>query len=463
MPGVKGSLVRKAVVAIAATGLVAGAGVAYGVQAVVSGQPVTYKLGAQSPQSRTAALRSAINHGATSSTTGSSGTTNYQTARVSGSMSATVSGMPGIVGMFGGLSGAGGGAAVLGAGKPITFGASGSGEIDLATHEGEGSIQITGTASTLLGGAVQVRVVGNTAYVSVPVLSGLDGGKAWVAIPVPETLSSKVSQFQSFYYTHTGGLLDILKPISTSITKSGTATVNGHVTTVYTAVINVASIIHETAPPNMASQTQSLASSVHATVNAYVGSSGLVRRVTGNVTGSLPLSSALQALMGGTAPSKLPGLGHSLGGTALRSLPKLPLPKLPVHLPKLPLPKLPSTPITFSTTASVTFSSFGLAVNVSAPPANQTASLSSLMESMMKMLGSLKGIFGGSGSGSSSSGGGLGGILKGLGGSGSGSSSSGGGLGGILKGLGGSGGGSGSGSSGGGLGGIFGGSGSGPF
>ncbi len=436
MPGVKGLLVRKAVVAIAAAGLVAGAGVAYGVQAVVSGQPVTYRLDAQSPHSRTAALRSTVNHAATSLTTGSSGTTGYQTARVSGSVSATVSGMPGIVGMFSGSSGVAGGAAVPGAGNPITFGASGSGEVDLATHEGEGSIQITGTASTLLGGAVQVRVVGNTVYVSVPVLSGLDGGKAWVALPVPKTLSSKVSQFQSFYYTHSGGLLDILKPISTSITKSGTATVNGHITTVYTAVINVASIMHEMVLPNVASQAQSLASSVHATVNAYVGSSGLVRRVTGSVTGSLPLSSVLQALMGGDAPSTLPRLGHSLGGTALRSLPKLPLPKLPVHLPKSPLPKLPSTPITFSTTASVTFSSFGLAVNVSAPPANQTASLSSLMKSMMKMLGSLKGIFGGSGGGSSSSGGGLGGILKGLGGSGGGSSSSGGGLGGFFGGSG---------------------------
>ncbi|MHB8263357.1 MAG: hypothetical protein ACYDGY_06390 [Acidimicrobiales bacterium] len=461
MSGLKVLLAKKAIAVIAATGLVAGAGVAYGVQAVVSGQSASFQLNTQSARAGTAALQSSGTSGVSDSTGGGgslSGTTNYQTAKVSGSVSATVSGLPGMFGMLG-TSAASGNSAH---GHSATFGASGNGEIDLATREGEGAIQIDGLVGTLLGGAVQVRVVGNTAYVSAPVLAGLDGGKAWVAIPLPKSpASSKFPQFQSFYYTHSGGLLNILKPVSTSITKSGTATVNGHDTTVYKAVINVGSVAASMVPSGMVSQAQSLTRNLKATVYAYVGSSGLVRRITGSIAGTLPpLPSIFRMLMGGKGLLKLPSPGRPLSGTALPSQPKSPIhyPKLPIHLPKLPLPKLPihlpklpNTPVTMNVTASATFSSFGVSVNVAAPPASQTASISSVIASMMKMFNSFKGI---KGTGSSGSGSGFGNILKSLGGPG-------GGFGGILKGFGGSA--PGSGSSGSGFGSSFGGSGSGPF
>ena len=526
----KGLLARKVIAAVMGVGLVAGASLVYGVQTIVSGQPASFTIQRQSPS-----------NSSKSNAPNSNTPVNYQTAKVSGEVHATVTGLPNIMGMIGGgIMGNGG---ILGGltggksatpntanspGKPpaspgkssaMSFGANGSGAVNLATGEGEGSIHIDGFMGSILGGPVQVRVTGGTAYLSVPVLSMFDGGKPWVSIQIPQSLLAAMPQLHSFYYTQPGGWLDLLKPVSSSITDVGTATVNGHSTTIYKATINVATVLNDimqyikstiSIPSKMQSRAntliKTLESDLHASVDLYVGGSGLVRRVTGSLTGTFPsLASIMGSASGSTSSGKLQGtaLGnprqqsHSFPALCPRANTTTPahcikLPKLPLPKPPSKLPKLPTSPITLNVEGALTFSSFGAPVSVTAPSASQTVTASSLVASIMKLFNSFKGMFGGGGScsgGSGSSGssggifcsgsgstgksgsggsggsgsgdsGGLGGILGGIcsgtgPGSSSGSSStSGSGIGGILNGIC-------NGSSGGGFGGIFGGSGSG--
>ncbi len=471
--GFKGLLARKVIAAVAGIGLVAGASLVYGVQTVASGQPASFTIQKQ--------LSSRLSRPSTSS---SSAPVNYQTAKVSGEVHATVTGLPNLAGMMGGgiLGGIMSGKSTTpftanssshdgsDGSSTMSFGANGSGAVDLATSEGEGSIHIDGFMGSILGGPVQVRVTGGTAYLSVPVLAMFDGGKSWVSIPIPQSLLAKVTLLHGFYYTQPGGWLDLLKPVSSNIANVGTAVVNGHSTTIYKATIDVATVVNDimqyikstiSIPSKMQSQVNTLIktldSDLHASVDLYVDSSGLVRRVTGSLTGTFPsLASIMQPTSGSTssAPSgKLHGTASGSPGLPSHRLPTLcpmahttahciKLPRMPIS--KLPskLPKLPTSPITLNIEGALTFSSFGSPVSVTAPPADQTITISSLVASIMKMFNSFKGIFGGSGSGS----GGLGGIFGG------GSSSGGlGGSSGSSGGLGGS-----SGSSGG-LGGIFGG------
>ncbi len=488
----KGLLARKVIAAVAGIGLVAGASLVYGVQTVASGQPASFTIQKQSSS-----------HLSKPSVASSSAPVNYQTAEVSGEVHATVTGLPNLAGMMGGgiLGGImSGKSTASNAANPsnsnpsnsdvsstMSFGANGSGAVNLATNEGEGSIHIDGFMGSILGGPVQVRVTGGTAYLSVPMLAMFDGGKPWVSIPIPQSLLARATLFHSFYYTQPGGWLGLLKPVSSNIANVGTATVNGHSTTIYKATINVATVVNGimqyikstiSIPSKMQSQVNTLVktldSDLHASVDLYVDSSGLVRRVTGSLTGTFPsLASIMQPTSGSTssAPSgKLHGTASGNPGLSSHRLPTLcPLANATTHCIKLPrmpisklpskLPKLPTSPITLNIEGALTFSSFGSPVSVTAPSASQTVTASSLAASIMKMFNSFKGIFGGSGPGSSgqsgSGSGGLGGGLGGLFGSGSGSGSGvlGGGLGGLFGsgsgsgGLGGSGGFSGSSSS----------------
>ncbi len=507
MSRLKGLLARKIIAAVAGIGLVAGGSLAYGVQAVTSGQPASFTIQRQSLGGKSKPIAAS-----------SSTTVNYQTAKVGGEVHATVTGLPNLAGMMGGggplggLMGGDSSAAAKTASPPIassvmSFGANGSGAVNLSTNEEEGSIHIDGFIGSMLGGPVQVRVTGNTAYLSVPVLSMFDGGKPWVSISIPQSLLTKISQPHSFYYTQPGGWLDLLKPVSSSITDVGTATVNGHNTTIYKATINVTTVVNDIMqyvksaipiPSKMQSKVgtaiKALESDLHASVDLYVGGTGLVRRVTGSLTGTFPsLASIMQSGSGSSPPNSSSKLhGTALGSRgSLHGSPTL-CPEANattathcIKLPRLPLPKLPTAPITINVEGELTFSSFGTPVSVTAPSAGQTVTASSLVSSIMKLFNSFKGIFGnsgksgsgsssGSGTGSSNSGGtgisgGLGGIFNNIcsnGGSGSsgsgGSGSIGGPLGGILNSIcsGSSGSGSSSGSgtgNSGGIGGLFGG------
>ena len=241
----------------------------------------------------------------------------------------------------------------------------GQASVDLQARTGTASLQVPalGGLSGSSGSSTVTAVAdGTTVYLQVPALASVTGGKAWLSLPERTGTASSALSLTGTALGNPSDLLRLLAAHASSVTKVGTPTLGGVATTEYKAVISVAEIEAQAASHHrrrLAAAARKVVSALGLTsvpVTVWVGTDGYLRQVR------LTLD-----------------LSHAQLGSFLGSL-----------APSGPLPVA---------TETVAFSAYGAPVTVTAPPASEVVSGSSVLRTLLGGLGTS-----GSGTGTSGSG-----------------------------------------------------------
>ena len=261
--------------------------------------------------------------------------------------------------------------------------ATGSGSFDLSKGVGQATVTAPVLASVPGVGtddSVGVIVDGGTLYLNIPALSALAGGKDWFSTAIPATAMAggAIGSLSATALGDPTKLLALLTEFGGTVAKLGTPNVDGVATTEFETALDVSQIDSEARETAQAShhQASSSKSSRGASrssggvlkmlglstvpVKVWVGSDGLVRQV------QLTLDLAHLNLADPTS------LLHGLtGGSSTSSI------------------TAPSAGSGSVVTVTLGFSSFGVPVSATAPPASQVADLQRTLLSLKGVLSSI--------------------------------------------------------------------------
>jgi hypothetical protein len=122
-------------------------------------------------------------------------------------------------------------------GTPVSVSVSGEGTLDFA-HKSS-TLTVRGPAASGKGTEVrQMRIIGPTMYLNAPGLTGADGGKPWVQVGLAQYDQKEgTSGLGSLSTGDLSQILGVLRQHSSSVTKLGSATIDGVATTHYRAML----------------------------------------------------------------------------------------------------------------------------------------------------------------------------------------------------------------------------------
>ena len=162
-------------------------------------------------------------------------------------------------------------------GKKIDF--SGSGVVDFAHKSGDLNMSI-------LGMDMEIRYLDNVEYMHAPAgLLSKAGGKPWMKVDLNElakaNLGASMDQLTSTTPTDPSQMLSYLQGISSNITDDGPATIDGTATTHYTAQMNIADLAKkENLPADKTAQMQKMFGGQTVPMEIWVDSQNRLRQMT---------------------------------------------------------------------------------------------------------------------------------------------------------------------------------------
>jgi hypothetical protein len=170
-------------------------------------------------------------------------------------------------------------------GTAVNVSVTGHGLYSFAQKTGEMNLTIPSSASGGSTATVQIRIIGSDLYLNEPQLSALDGGKPWVHVDL--------SQFEQQESENDGGIgalsdgdpsqiLGLLQQLGTSVTEVGTADIDGVPTTEYQGQIDLTKT--STGSTIISSQMAQSLGLTNIPVDVWVDSAGRARQVSTSFT-----------------------------------------------------------------------------------------------------------------------------------------------------------------------------------
>ncbi|MDA8380793.1 MAG: hypothetical protein M0020_08220 [Actinomycetota bacterium] len=129
-----------------------------------------------------------------------------------------------------------------GAGIPVNGTFTATGGVDLTSGVGELSGTLPPTLPAVGGAPVALRVIGNQLYVQLPLVSSIDGGANWVNATLPSGVTSALQVLLSAVMTGSPSIVTALQHVA-KVENLGAQTVGGVATTEYAAQVNLGRVL----------------------------------------------------------------------------------------------------------------------------------------------------------------------------------------------------------------------------